>query len=108
MQKTVDSFVDYFRYIGAIDQTMLEWRLPLLSDGLSSLLQIQRSEFDSLRYQIFWEVVGLERGSLSLVGTIEKLLEIKSSGFGLEKRDYGHRGIRRANYATPSIRKSWH
>jgi hypothetical protein len=41
--------------------------------------------FDSRRYQIFWEVVGLERGSLSLVKIIEELLE--SSGFGLENRN---------------------
>jgi hypothetical protein len=31
--------------------------------------------FDSRRYQIFWEVVGLERGALSLVRIIEELLE---------------------------------
>jgi hypothetical protein len=30
--------------------------------------------FDSRRYQIFWEVVGLERGPLSLVRKIEELL----------------------------------
>jgi hypothetical protein len=30
---------------------------------------------DSRRYQIFWELVGLERGSLSLVRIIEELLE---------------------------------
>jgi hypothetical protein len=34
---------------------------PLWSSGQSSWLQIQRSRFDSGRYQIFW-VVGLERG----------------------------------------------
>jgi hypothetical protein len=34
--------------------------------------------------------VGLEWGSLSLMSTIEKLLE-KSSGSGLETREYGHR-----------------
>jgi hypothetical protein len=33
--------------------------------------------FDSRRYYIFWEVVGLERGPLSLVGIIEELLERK-------------------------------
>jgi hypothetical protein len=33
--------------------------------------------FDSRRYQIFWEVVGLELRPLSLVRTIEKLLERK-------------------------------
>jgi hypothetical protein len=36
--------------------------------------------------------VGLERGPLSLVSTTEKLLETKSSGSGLENRDYGRRG----------------
>jgi hypothetical protein len=39
------------------------------------------------RYQIFWEVVGLERGPLSLVMVIEELLEWKSSGSGLENQD---------------------
>jgi hypothetical protein len=31
--------------------------------------------FDFRRYQIFWEVVGLERGPLSLLRIIEELLE---------------------------------
>ena len=31
--------------------------------------------FDSRRYQIFWVVVGLERGPLRLVSSIEELLE---------------------------------
>jgi hypothetical protein len=48
--------------------------LPLWSNDQSSWLQIQRSGFDSWRYQIFSRVVGLERGPLSLVSTIEKLL----------------------------------
>jgi hypothetical protein len=61
----------------------------LWSSGQSSWLQIQRSGLDSLRYQIFWEVVGLERGPLSLVSTIMELLGRKSSGFGLESRGYG-------------------
>jgi hypothetical protein len=39
--------------------------------------------FDSRRYQIFWKVVGLEQGPLSLVSTIEELFEWKSSGFGV-------------------------
>jgi hypothetical protein len=64
---------------------------PLWSNGQSSWLQIQRSEFYSRRYQIFWEVVGLERGPLSLVSTIEELLESKSSGSDLEIREYGRR-----------------
>jgi hypothetical protein len=35
--------------------------------------------------------VGLERGPLSLVSATEELLERKSSGSGLENRDYGGR-----------------
>jgi hypothetical protein len=66
-----------------------ESRPPLWSSGQSSWLQIQRPGFDSRRYQIFREVVGLERGPLSLVSTIEELLGRKSSGSGLEIREYG-------------------
>jgi hypothetical protein len=33
----------------------------------------------------------LERGPLSFVGTTEEILGRKSSGFGLEKREYGRR-----------------
>jgi hypothetical protein len=60
---------------------------PLWSIGQSSWLQIQRSGFDSRRYQIFWEVVGLERGSLSLMSTTEELLGINCSDSGLENRE---------------------
>jgi hypothetical protein len=35
--------------------------------------------------------VGLERGPLSLVSTIEELLERKNSGSGLENREHGRR-----------------
>jgi hypothetical protein len=42
--------------------------------------------FDSRRYQIFWKVVILERGPLSLVSTIEELLGRKGSGSSLESR----------------------
>jgi hypothetical protein len=41
--------------------------------------------------RFFWEVVGLEQGPLSLVGTIEELLGRKSSGSYLENREYGRR-----------------
>jgi hypothetical protein len=47
--------------------------------------------FVSRRYQIFWEVVSLEWGPLNLVSTIEELLGRKSSGSGLESRDYGRK-----------------
>jgi hypothetical protein len=43
--------------------------------------------FGSLRFQIFWEEAGLERGPLSLVRTTEELLGRNSSGSGLENRD---------------------
>jgi hypothetical protein len=59
--------------------------------GKSFWLQIQRSRFDSRRYQIFWDVVGLERGPLSLASTTEELLEWKSSGSGLGNREYDRR-----------------
>jgi hypothetical protein len=47
---------------------------------------------DFLLYQIFWDVMGLERGPLSLMCTIEELLGRKSSSSGLENRDYSHWG----------------
>jgi hypothetical protein len=49
----------------------------------SSWLLIQRSGFDFLRQQIFWEVVCPEQGPLSLVSTIKELLLRKISGSGL-------------------------
>jgi hypothetical protein len=63
--------------------------IAILSSGQRSWLQIQRSRFDSRRYKIIWEAVGLERGPLSLVSTIEELLERKSSGSGQDNREYG-------------------
>jgi hypothetical protein len=48
---------------------------PLWPSGQSYWLQIQGSGFDSRHYQIFWEVVSLERGPLSLVSTPEELTE---------------------------------
>ena len=47
----------------------------LWSSGQSSWLQIQRSRFDSWRYQIFWEVVGLECGPLCLMRITEELFK---------------------------------
>jgi hypothetical protein len=62
---------------------------PLWSSSRSSWLQIQRSGFDSRRYQIFWDLVCLERGLLSIVSTTEELLERKSRGSGIESREFG-------------------
>jgi hypothetical protein len=46
-------------------------------------------EFDSRRYQIFWVVLDLKRGQISLVSTIEELLRGNSSDSSLENREYG-------------------
>jgi hypothetical protein len=80
--------------------------LSLWFSGQSSWLQIQRSGFDSQHYQVFWEVVGLERGPLSLVSTIEEPLKRKSNGSGLENREYGCR-IRYTDHVAPSIIRRW-
>ena len=56
-------------------------RLCILIDRLCGLVvrvsgnRYRGPGFDSRRYQIFWVVVGLERGPLSLVRSIEELLE---------------------------------
>jgi hypothetical protein len=51
--------------------------------------------------------VGL-RVPLSLVSTTEELLERKSSGSGLEIRDYGRMGSAALTTRHPSNRKIWH
>jgi hypothetical protein len=72
-----------------------EGRPPLWSSGQSFWLKIQRPRFDSRRYQIFWEEVGLKRGPLSLVSTTEELLGRNRSGSCLERREYGRRDMSR-------------
>jgi hypothetical protein len=79
---------------------------PMWDSDQSSWLHIQSSWFDSRRYQIFLQAVGLGRDPLSLVSTTEELIGRKSSGSGLESREYG-RGIRHADHVAPSIRKNW-
>jgi hypothetical protein len=61
---------------------------PTWSRGQKSWLQIQRTR-DSISSatRFFWELMGLERGPLSLVKITEELLEWKSSGFGLGNRN---------------------
>jgi hypothetical protein len=51
-----------------------ESRPHLWPSGQSFVIQIQRFGFDSRRYQIYGEVLDLERGPLSLVSTTEDLL----------------------------------
>jgi hypothetical protein len=66
-------------------------RPPLWSSGQSSWLQILWSRIRFPALQIFWEVVCVERGPLSLVRIIDELLEWKSSCSGLENRINGCR-----------------
>jgi hypothetical protein len=73
---------------------------PLGSTGESSWLQIQRSGFDTGRYQILCEAMGLERGPVNLKTTIEGVLGRKSKGSSLENRDYGRKGSVALHYAT--------
>jgi hypothetical protein len=75
---------------------------PLWSSGQSSWQQTQKTRVRFRRYQIFWEVAGLERGPLSLVRIIEELLEWKSSGFGCRKPRL------RLTTRHPLSAKSWH
>jgi hypothetical protein len=65
-ERVITAFSQIFTYLLFMN------RPPLWSGGQSSWLQIQRSGFGSRRYQIFWEVVGLEHGPLSLLSTKEK------------------------------------
>jgi hypothetical protein len=84
------------------------WVPPLWFSGQSSWLQIQRSRVRFPCFQIFWEVVGLEQGPLSLLSISEELFDWKSNGSGSKKQRLTAVGISCADHATPSIRKSWH
>jgi hypothetical protein len=53
------------------------------------------------------KVVGLERGSLSLVSTSEEVLERKVAA-PVKKTENTAVGIRHADHVAPSVRKSWH
>jgi hypothetical protein len=73
-------------YIGHLTQSCLLFKGRLC--GLVIRVPGYRSRgpgFDSRRYQIFWEVVGLEWGPLNLVRITEELLDWKSSESGSRK-----------------------
>jgi hypothetical protein len=53
------------------------------------------------------KVVGLERGPLNLMSTIEELLDRKVAA-PVYKTEIMAVGIRHADHVAPSIRKSWH
>jgi hypothetical protein len=71
----------------------------------SSWLQIRRPGFDSRHYQKK-KLVGLERGPLSLVSTIEELLYRKVAA-PVKKTENMVVVICHADHMAPSIRKSW-
>jgi hypothetical protein len=75
------------------------------SSGQSFWPQIQKFGVDSQRYQIFWEVVGLERGPIILVSTTEELLGRKSSGSAPENRECGRRDPSRWQRDTLYLQK---
>jgi hypothetical protein len=60
---------DLIAVIALREERKLILHTQMWSSGQGSWLQIQRSEFDSRHYQIFWEVLSLERGPLSVVST---------------------------------------
>jgi hypothetical protein len=78
---------------------------PLWSSGQSSWLQIRRPGFDSRYYQKK-KVVGLERGPLSLVSTIQQILDRKVAASGLKTENTAV-GIRHTDRVAPFIRKGW-
>jgi hypothetical protein len=49
--------------------------------------KFRSSGFDSRRYHIMWEILGVERGSLSLVRLTEEQLGRSISGSAVEERD---------------------
>jgi hypothetical protein len=58
-----------------------------LSDGLCGLA-VRGPGFDSWRFQIFSEVLGLEWSPFSLLSVIEELLGRNSSGFCMANWEY--------------------
>jgi hypothetical protein len=52
------------------------------------------------------QVVGLERGALSLVSTTEELLDRKVAA-PVQKTENTAGGIRHADHVAPSVRTSW-
>jgi hypothetical protein len=82
---------------------------PLSSSGQSSWLPIWRSRvrFPALPdlLIVFWEVVGLEWGSLSLLSTNEELLGRNSNSSGLESCEYGSGNLLRWPHDTHYLQK---
>jgi hypothetical protein len=80
------SCTKWFLWVQAFNWSVAWHWPPLWFGGQGSWLQIRWSGFNSRRYQIFWEVVGPERGPLSLMRIIEELFQGNKSS-GLENRN---------------------
>jgi hypothetical protein len=95
--------------------SILPWSPQLCRNGglsvLSSIGETEKSKVGGGRQSCcFWQknsLVRKEWGPLSLMSTIEELLDRKSSGSGLGNRDYGCRGSAALSTRHPSIHKSW-
>jgi hypothetical protein len=74
---------------GRTESRLLLWNVSILVGVPGYRSRDPGSIHGATRF--FWEVVGLERGPLSLVSTTEEILGRKSSGSGLESRKYSSR-----------------
>jgi hypothetical protein len=90
-----------------IFHVLLYWWPPLWSSDQNCWPHFRRSGLNSRRYQIFWEVVGLQRGPLGLMSILEELFGRNSSGSGLEMKNMAV-GIRQSDKVISSISKIWH
>jgi hypothetical protein len=84
---------------GTILPLLSVFRPPLWFSSQSSWLQIQRPGFHSRRYLIFWEVVCVEGGPLSLVSTIKSYSKEKVAA-PVWKTDITAVRFRRADHST--------
>jgi hypothetical protein len=77
----------------------------MLSSGQIPGYRSKYPGFDSRRYQIILEVVGLKRGPFGLVSITEELLQWKSSGSGSRNPRLTTVGIRCADHKTTLSKK---
>jgi hypothetical protein len=77
--------IEYRSIFQCLPVSFYTWTV-LWSSGQSSAYRSRGPGFDSRRYQMFWGVMGLERGPLSLMRIIEELFQGTSSS-SLENRD---------------------
>jgi hypothetical protein len=73
----------------------------------SSRVEIQRSGFDSWRYQIFWEVLDLEWDHSASGIQLKSYLKEVAADLVWKCKNTAM-GIHHADHVVPSIHKSWH